>query len=184
FGTQSSHKIYIITLGWFSYGEYQLNKRLEKLAKNMGRKISFKIACYKKYKLYNNPNDFNKADVFTVHQNIPKNIKEYFTERLIGNQHLPIRERNQSEIAFKGFAYRDKFEEILIRYGIKILGMCNQSSLKPLGFSSFQPGFGATVFTYRNCPNNAPLVYWWGSLTETNTALQWYPLLPRTTYAT
>jgi hypothetical protein len=32
-------------------------------------------------------------------------------------------------------------------------------------------GFGSTIVTFRNCPNNAPLAFWAGD--------PWYPLFPR-----
>lgn len=176
--------INICTLGWYSYGCHKLEKELELLSTNMQRNIYFKFASYEGYRFNNNPNDFDKSDTFTTPHNISENIKTDLESKLVGKQRLLFRCNNDSEIAFKDFEFRDKFEEILIKYGIDILEKCNNTSLKPLGFGDFQPGFGATVFTYRNCPNNAPLVYWWGSLTKTdNPALQWYPLLPRTIYA-
>lgn len=43
---------------------------------------------------------------------------------------------------------------------------------RPLGFSKLVTlGFGSTVITYRNCPNNTPMVLWAGD--------PWYPLFPR-----
>jgi len=57
--------------------------------------------------------------------------------------------------------------------------------LKPLGFTKFDGlGFGGTTFTYRNCPNNAPLAFWWGDYEPTGVpALDcWYPLMKRIGY--
>lgn len=32
--------------------------------------------------------------------------------------------------------------------------------MKPLGYKTYRGlGFGGTIFTYRNCPNNTPLVF-------------------------
>ena len=51
---------------------------------------------------------------------------------------------------------------------------------KPLGISSFPGfGFGALLFSYRNCPNNTPLAFWWGDWNGNST---WYPLFQRKTY--
>jgi len=55
--------------------------------------------------------------------------------------------------------------------------------VKPLGFGGFGVGFGSTIATYRNCPNNCPLAMWWGDPAATSGALHWYPLLSRKTYA-
>lgn len=82
---------------------------------------------------------------------------------------------------------RDRFETILTRIGFKILGYSQNPSsvIKPLGFSTFRGvGFGGTIFTFRNCPNNAPLAFWWGTYQETRQpALDcWYPLMRRNGY--
>ena len=82
---------------------------------------------------------------------------------------------------------RDRFEAILTKVGFDILGHSQNPSpvIKPLGFSTFNGvGFGGTIFTYRNCPNNTPLAYWWGTYLRTrNRALDcWYPLMKRNVY--
>lgn len=52
--------------------------------------------------------------------------------------------------------------------------------MRPLGNTSFRmPGFGTMFATYRNCPNNAPLVLWWGEPGGNATLRQWYPLMQR-----
>ena len=44
----------------------------------------------------------------------------------------------------------------------------------PLGYDVFKcVGFGSLLVTYRNCPNNCPLVLWAGA--------PWFPLFPRKT---
>ena len=49
-----------------------------------------------------------------------------------------------------------------------------KESARPLGFSLLKTlGFGATVVTHRNCPNNCPLALWAGD--------PWYPLFRRKT---
>lgn len=82
---------------------------------------------------------------------------------------------------------RDRFEAILTKVGFDILGYSQNPSavIKPLGFSTFNGvGFGGTIFTYRNCPNNTPLAFWWGTYLRTGIrALDcWYPLMKRNVY--
>ncbi|WP_393947404.1 phosphoribosyltransferase-like protein [Kluyvera intermedia] len=82
---------------------------------------------------------------------------------------------------------RDRFEAILTKVGFDILSHSQNPSavIKPLGFSTFNGvGFGGTIFTFRNCPNNTPLAYWWGTyLRRGNGALDcWYPLMKRNVY--
>jgi len=77
---------------------------------------------------------------------------------------------------FSGEAGRHLLEQQFLTAGVRIRTQCPNLpwTMRPLGatlFSSF--GFGSTIVTYRNCPNNAPLVFWVGH--------PWYPLFPRIT---
>ncbi|MBS9926303.1 phosphoribosyltransferase-like protein [Vibrio alginolyticus] len=77
-------------------------------------------------------------------------------------------------------------EEAFTIYGARILeSLQDKKNFKPLGISPYNDslGFGAACFSYRNCPNTAPLVFWWGSYDdERGTALDWYPLTKRKGY--
>ncbi|WP_284942362.1 hypothetical protein [Enterobacter sp. MEB024] len=89
--------------------------------------------------------------------------------------------------SFRNQASRDRFESILTKVGFDILQNRKTPSevLKPLGFSTFDGlGFGGTTFTYRNCPNNVPLAFWWGAYEPTGHAALdcWYPLMRRNGY--
>jgi hypothetical protein len=71
---------------------------------------------------------------------------------------------------------RNLLEQEFLKAGAKIrsdsplLG----KSQRPLGHSSLDTlGFGSTIVTFRNCPNNAPLALWAGD--------PWHPLFPRKT---
>lgn len=90
---------------------------------------------------------------------------------------------------FLNMADRYRFEYALTKAGFYILQQSQNPAqiLKPLGFSTFSGlGFGGTIFTYRNCPNNTPLAFWWGRYERDeipNWALDcWYPLMRRTGY--
>jgi hypothetical protein len=82
---------------------------------------------------------------------------------------------------------RQVLETHLLAAGVRIRGFCKDPKpiLKPLGFSPFGLGFGSTIVTYRNCPNNAPLAFWWGDPDGSpgHPFSKWYPLFPRKTYA-
>lgn len=82
---------------------------------------------------------------------------------------------------------RQVLETHLLAAGVRIRGFCKDPKpmLRPLGFSRFGLGFGSTIATYRNCPNSAPLAFWWGDPKAGvgHPFSKWYPLLPRKTYA-
>lgn len=62
---------------------------------------------------------------------------------------------------------RVRFENVLTEKGIDILNMIQgevKPNLRPLGLINPQYkifGLGTHFFTWRNIPNNSPLVYWW-----------------------
>jgi hypothetical protein len=82
---------------------------------------------------------------------------------------------------------RQTLETHFLSAGVRIRGFCKDPKpiLRPLGFGHFGLGFGSTIVTYRNCPNNAPLALWWGDpdANEDHPFSKWYPLLPRKTYS-
>ncbi|MBS0032174.1 phosphoribosyltransferase-like protein [Chitinophaga sp. 22321] len=71
------------------------------------------------------------------------------------------------ETFFSSPTNRIKFENILLNKGIEIIGMIQgevRSNIRPLGLinPSYKVlGLGTHFFTWRNIPNNSPLVYWW-----------------------
>ncbi|MHA1009580.1 phosphoribosyltransferase-like protein [Enterobacter roggenkampii] len=82
---------------------------------------------------------------------------------------------------------RNRLEAIFTEAGFAILSHSDEpkKGLKPLGFSPFPGlGFGGTMFTFRNCPNNVPLAFWWGNYERAGgPALAcWYPLMKRIVY--
>jgi hypothetical protein len=87
---------------------------------------------------------------------------------------------------FSSEAGRHLLEQQLLLAGLKIRSYCRnpQEVLRPLGYHTLKSfGFGATVVTYRNCPNNCPLAWWWGDTAAppSHPLGRWYPLFPRKT---
>lgn len=72
-----------------------------------------------------------------------------------------------SEEFFTSAENRIKFENILTEKGIDIINMIQgevKTNIRPLGLINPQYkifGLGTHFFTWRNIPNNSPLVYWW-----------------------
>ncbi|MCJ2045266.1 hypothetical protein MKK58_12095 [Methylobacterium sp. J-078] len=77
---------------------------------------------------------------------------------------------------FSSIQGRELLEQEFLRQGVAIRAMCPYLNVhqKPLGNTTMRTtGFGTLFVTFRNCPNNAPLVLWAGD--------PWYPLFPRLT---
>lgn len=74
---------------------------------------------------------------------------------------------------------RIRFERILIEKGLYIINQIQgvvKPNIRPLGFiyPSYKTlGVGSLFFTWRNVPNNAPLVFWWDVPGH-----DWKPLFP------
>ena len=74
---------------------------------------------------------------------------------------------------------RKKFEDILVEKGIEIIEMIHgevKPNIRPLGLINPEYkilGLGTHFFTWRNIPNNSPLVYWWDVPGH-----KWKPLFP------
>lgn len=80
------------------------------------------------------------------------------------------REDNQpiNETFFSSPENRIKYENIILEKGIELIEKIEQpkeiTNIRPLGFvypnyKTF--GLGTHFFTWRNIPNNTPLVFWW-----------------------
>lgn len=76
---------------------------------------------------------------------------------------------------------RHLLEQQFLLAGLRIRAACHQvdEAMRPLGYDVAPGlGFGATFVTYRNCPNNCPLAWWWG-VPSREPSRRWYPLFPR-----
>lgn len=180
--------IFVAFLGTHKYATYMLETTLAR--RFNGRNITLKIRQNGFLKTRENRRRYSsQSEVFWSRENgivLPDWIQqpEIYTARdgstrtgFVVNDIFP----NSDD--------RNRFEHVLIDAGFYILQQSQNPApiLKPLGFSTFPGvGFGGTIFTYRNCPNNTPLAFWWGRYGNDgipNWALDcWYPLMRRTGY--
>lgn len=140
------------------------------------------------YDIYENRQEYlNGSDVFCPKNGtilIPQDIVDGNIYRLREStyieQYAPAYRRDgfsDDGGIFSNETERDWYEKIICEKGLELInmGVTEKSWLKPLGFKKEDGlGFGGTVFTYLNCPNNTPLAFWWG------TTDAFYPLMPRT----
>ncbi len=179
-----SAKVHVLVIGTHHLGEWQCRNGLVDAAAKAGKKISFSI--WAALRLENRlkyrdtsevlwpsavPNDQTLANYMAQLKKFP------FQPRTAGGTlQYPV---------FTGEPGRQVLERELLLAGARIRAACQDPkvSMRPLGYSAFGLGFGSTIVTYRNCPNNCPLAIWWGDPTATSGAMHWYPLLPRKTNA-
>ncbi|SCY54426.1 hypothetical protein SAMN05720606_10619 [Paenibacillus polysaccharolyticus] len=115
-----------------------------------------------------------------------ENLNEWRSERNYGKFSL-FRDANKpyTETLFSSMEARNKVEQAFLKKGIHIFNLSENPNKKfmPMGYNlSLNLGFGSIFVTYRNVPNNCPLVLWWGDPNKNYPINQWLPLFPRSTY--
>ncbi len=178
-------KIHVITILLSTGGKWNAKQKIRETAlavqKNIDIKWSYAI------KLENRLSYKDVSDVLWP-VDIPDNpdVNAYVEqeEKYPFEPRKPIK-RSTNDI-FSSEQGRQLLEREMLVAGIKIRSFCRdpEPNIRPLGFSPFGLGFGATVFTFHNCPNNCPLAFWWGDpdADPGHSLSKWYPLLPRKTY--
>lgn len=133
---------------------------------------------YKLYRAVTIQNDYqnlqSKLDfVFPIRDNQPEQVMNYF-KSLNTEENGVFRDKNtpSEEKLFSSPQNRIRFENIILNKGLEILDSVSttKANIRPLGFtlpSHKNLGFGALCFTWRNVPNNTPLVFWYSSPTWT-----------------
>ncbi|HHP2331333.1 hypothetical protein M3A11_13200, partial [Klebsiella pneumoniae] len=168
---------------------YNIEKNLIQTINISGKSISLSLVCFGK--IYENKFIMrNQSDVFWPKEenvNIPNNLDPIRFISTAPQGQAPGRTGFAASYVFENGNDRDRFEKILCEKGFYIISLCNNpaASMKPLGYKTYRGlGFGGTIFTYRNCPNNTPLVFWWGNpnMEDWNPLSKWYPLMMRKTY--
>lgn len=168
----SKAKLAVLVIGSHSLGEWYSGTKILDAAKAVGKVID--LSWWRAVVFEDRKSEINNSDVLRPTA-IPA---DHATQAYIaGLEQAPIIRNvgGKSPIGiFSGEAGRHLLEQEFLAGGVRVRDMCPNFDkyMRPLGRMMFEsPGFGSTIVTYRNCPNNAPLVFWAGH--------PWYPLFPR-----
>lgn len=177
--------IHVLVMATHRLGEWQSENRIKEVAASAGKTI--KLHIWAALRLENRMKYRNSSDVLWP-ASVPDDphVAAYVDQE----QSFPLQTRvagvGKSDLEFTSEEGRQLLENEFLRAGVRIRGFCQNPSpiMRPLGFGSFGVGFGSTIVTYRNCPNNAPLALWWGdpNAHHNHPFSRWYPLLQRRTY--
>lgn len=175
--------VHVIVAALYSGGSYQVDKKLKSAIEQSGKKISVKY--WRAVQIENRKWHKNSSGVLWP-TDVP-DVAEVDAYMALPSR-FPFEPRQPIGSVIKPFfseAGRQILESEFFIAGAKIRSMSEnpKESMRPLGYSRFGVGFGSTIVTYRNCPNNCPLAIWWGDPKATSGALHWYPLLPREGYS-
>ena len=166
--------VHVIVMALHRGGQYYAQTELAKAAKQLDKKVEFKwwrIVELEDRKTYIKDSDVlrpTKIPEDEATKAYGKSLKFSPTLRPAGSlgtlkifSSEEARELVEQQLLIKGVYIRTKSPKL--KEYARPLGNMVLSSL----------GFGSTIVTFRNCPNNAPLAFWAGA--------PWYPLFPRKT---
>jgi hypothetical protein len=167
-------KVHVITIALHNGGQYYANGKIKEATKTAGKNID--LTWWRAIELEDRKAHTTTSDVLRPVA-IPDDagVKAY-----AAGMRFPPNLRTAGHVGGNGIfssdAGRQLLEEEFLKAGVRIRQMCphlNQYQ-RPLGNMILDTlGFGSLIVTFRNCPNNAPLVFWAGD--------PWHPLFPRTT---
>ncbi|WP_146145243.1 phosphoribosyltransferase-like protein [Photobacterium kishitanii] len=182
--TPQNCRLNVVTIGNYTSGEYSTKCKLETLFKDKNIQLNF--YRYDECILENRLTYRNSSERFWPTEIV---LNDTTIQAYVEEKQLTFTYRNVAPHENKVFSAgrREQYELIMLKYGIKIIKLprVNHPVVKPLGYDTFSTfGFGSAVFTFRNCPNNNPLPFWWGDpeAPAHHPFSKWYPLLQRTTY--
>ena len=168
----SQATLIVIVVAWHEHGKRYAEGRLKRISRDAGKTIA--IRWYTVLKFEDRIANINDSDVLRP-STIPNDpsVRDY-VHSLNYQPVLRIPGGTGRMNLFSSNTNREIVEQEFLKKGIEIRSMCPYLNdyQRPLGNMILEScGFGALFVTFRNCPNNAPLVFWVGD--------PWYPLFPR-----
>ncbi len=177
--------VHVLVIATHTLGDYQVRDRLQKeaAAAEPRKSLDLKIwhdMCFENLLI----NRDNSEVLWPVSLPNDPVIQKYVGWQAQGKYPFKPRELGGKfkNGIFSSEAGRQALEQAMFVEGTRIWNARkNPSSFqRPLGYSHFGLGFGSTIVTFRNCPNNAPLALWWPYPDAVpGSAPDWYPLMAR-----
>ena len=179
----TSCRIRVVVLASHTYGEFRMKRRLVELADCTKKDIEVEVW---RLQTIENRRAYSRRSGVLWPAELPDSdeLRAYLDEE----DRFPFEARSTggTDWPFSSEAGRQVLEREFVLAGLAIRNLAANPgrSMRPLGWGPFGLGFGSTLVTFRNCPNNAPLALWWGDprQREGHPLREWFPLFPRTTY--
>jgi hypothetical protein len=159
----------VYTIAAHAYGHWSVSRKITDAIRASGKSIRFRWPT--SFMFEDRGSETNSSDVLRPAATANAAVAAY-----VAQLSRPVIWRNGTNagVVFSSNAGRSVLEQEFLRAGIEVRQRCPNlpAPHRPLGFTNLEMlGFGSTIVTYRNCPNNAPLALWAG--------YPWYPLFPR-----
>jgi hypothetical protein len=170
-------KVYVVVLALHEGGDYYASGKLKEAARTAEKTIQT-TPIWSVRRIENRRYYKNASEVLWPAKLPEGNDEIDAYVQMLKDAGYPPEKRVQGSTpkdgVFSGEAGRAALETSLLKVGVQVRSMCPnlKDTARPLGYSKLTTlGFGATVVTYRNCPNNCPLSLW--------VSEPWYPLFRR-----
>lgn len=144
-----------------------------KISKTFNEVDAYKIIDIRScYVIENNPTAYQPRlnIAMPIKANLSEEAVRYLDHLQADDKYMKYGFRSEGKPAKESFftspENRDKYEQILVNKGLEILYNTETvgSYTRPLGIVNPKYktlGMGTHFFTWRNVPNNCPIVYWW-----------------------
>lgn len=167
-------EVHIMTIAFHRGGKHYAHTGICKAADVAGKKIG--LTWWRILEIEDRKHYVDSSDVLRP-TSIPDDpLVQSYVSNL---KYIPTL-RKPGGIGERGFFSSEEgrhlLEQEFLKAGVKIRSVCPYLNVyqRPLGNIILETlGFGSLLVTFRNCPNNCPLVFWAGD--------PWYPLFPRKT---
>ncbi len=166
--------LHVVVIGLHRYGLWNAKNKINESLKKSRKVIEIKY--WHLFEFEDRKSEINNTDVLRP-KIIPNDESvENYVSTLKYEPVLRTKDTVGNNKFFSGEDGRGVLEQHFLIKGVHVRSICNHFNpyQRPLGNMVLETlGFGSMIVTYRNCPNNAPLVLWAGD--------PWYPLFPRKT---
>jgi hypothetical protein len=169
----------IVVAALHTLGQYYVDKKINELKRETKKKID--LSWWRIHEIENRRFFKNQSDVLWPTEVPQGRLAEAYVRYITEEEpKCKLELRSPGSVGKKKFFSSDEarilLEQQFLIAGLQIREMCPQlpETARPLGATLLKTfGFGSTIVTFRNCPNNCPLALWVGD--------PWYPLFPRST---
>jgi len=172
-------EVRVVVAALHTLGRYYVDKKLGELKRKTRKKI--KLSWWRIHEIENRKYYKNESDVLWPTEVPSGPLAEAYVHYITEEEpKYKVELRTGGSVGKKKFFSSNKartlLEQQFLIAGLEIRDRCSNlpETARPLGATLLKTfGFGATIVTFRNCPNNCPLALWVGD--------PWYPLFPRST---
>jgi hypothetical protein len=169
----------VVVAALHTLGQYYVDKKLGELKAETQKKI--KLSWWRIQEVENRRSYKHNSDVLWPTAIPDGSLAEAYVKYMTEEEpKYKVELRTPGSVGQHKFFSSDEarilLEQQFLSAGLQIRDRCPHlpETARPLGSTLLKTfGFGSTIVTFRNCPNNCPLALWAGD--------PWYPLFPRST---